>query len=363
MTGLEEHLNGIRVTLATDLYNMSERDILVSVIIVNWNGRSFLKDCLDAITHVSYSNIEIIFVDNASVDDSADFVRKNYPSLKIFVNEENLGVGGGFEIGMKKAMGQAILLLNTDAIVPKKILATLTKVLYSNKKIGAVQPKLVLSPSKKQIDSIGCLFLGNGDLYHIGRERDPNLPEYNKQMEIFSTKGACMLIKKEVVDKTGLFDGDFFAYFEDTDFCIRILLAGYTIVYDPTETVYHKGGATSKSIMHTNILFHSYKNRIYSYLKNFSIKYILRVMPLMLCMYQVACFGYIITGRFTYALAVERGILWNVINIQSILKKRKFVQEHIRKISDDEFIPRLTRSVRLKYYWYQFFGGIEKYKD
>src|SRR3989344_3279011 len=312
---------------------------LISVIIVNWNGKSILKDCLDAITKVNYIKLEILLVDNASVDGSLEFVKKNYPSIKVFVNKENLGVGGGFEVGLRKVKGQAVLLLNTDAIIQKNLLTNLVKVLYSDKKIGAVQPKLVLYPNKNLIDSIGCFFLSTGDLYHFGREKNPNEPPYNKRMEIFSTKGACMLIKTEVLNKIGLFDKDFFAYFEDTDFCIRMLLAG------------------------SNILFHSYKNRINSYLKNFSIKYLVKVLPLMLFLYEIVFFGYILTGRFQYALAVQKGIIWNLINLKSILKNRKYVQENIRKISDDEYIPRLTKNVRLMYYWYQFFGGMEKYKD
>jgi len=329
---------------------------LISVIIVNWNGKSILKDCLDAITKVNYIKLEILLVDNASVDGSLEFVKKNYPSIKVFVNKENLGVGGGFEVGLRKVKGQAVLLL-------KNLLTNLVKVLYSDKKIGAVQPKLVLYPNKNLIDSIGCFFLSTGDLYHFGREKNPNEPPYNKRMEIFSTKGACMLIKTEVLNKIGLFDKDFFAYFEDTDFCIRMLLAGYNILYDPTETVFHRGGYTSKNIMRSNILFHSYKNRINSYLKNFSIKYLVKVLPLMLFLYQIVFFGYILTGRFQYALAVQKGIIWNLINLKSILKKRKYIQKNIRKISDDEYIPRLTKNVDFMYYWYQFFGGLGKYKD
>lgn len=336
---------------------------LISVIIVNWNGKSLLKDCLDAITKVNYKNFEILFVDNSSVDNSVEFVKKNYPSVKVFVNKENLGVGGGFEVGLSKVRGQAVLLLNTDAVVQRNLLTNLVKSLYSDKRIGAVQPKLVLYPNKNLIDSIGCFFLSTGDLYHFGREKDPNAPLYNKRMEIFSTKGACMLIKTEVLHKIGLFDKDFFAYFEDTDFCIRMLLAGYGILYDPIETVFHRGGATSKNIMHSKILFHSYKNRIFSYLKNFSLKYLAKVLPLTLLLYQIAFLGYIFTGRFQYALAVQKGIFWNITNLKSILKKRKYIQENIRKISDDEYVPRLTKSVGLMYYWYQFFGGIEKYKD
>ena len=211
---------------------------LISVIIVNWNGKSILKDCLDAITKVNYKKLEILFVDNASVDGSIEFVKENYPSIKVFVNKENLGVGGGFEVGLRKVKGQAVLLLNTDAIVQKNLLTNLVKVLYSDKKIGAVQPKLVLYQNKNLIDSIGCFFLSTGDLYHFGREKNPNAPLYNKRMEIFSTKGACMLIKTEVLNKTGLFDKVFFAYFEDTDLCKRFWQAKWKVVYYPEVKIY-----------------------------------------------------------------------------------------------------------------------------
>lgn len=340
-----------------------DRQPLVSIIIVNWNGKHLLRECLDAVFGLTYNKFEVVFVDNASEDGSVEFIKTNFPKVKIYVNEKNLGVGGGFEVGLQKVRGEAVLLLNTDAIVSKKLLNSLITVLYSDFAIGAVQPKLVLYPGKKLIDSIGCFFLPNGDLYHIGREKDHSLPIYNKQMEIFSTKGACMIIKTKILKKVGLFDKDFFAYFEDTDLCMRILIAGYKILYDPSETVYHRGGATSKNIMHANILFHSYKNRIYAYLKNFSFLYILRVLPLMIFMYQIAFLGYIITGRFQYALALQKGILWNIVHMDQILKKRRFIQERIRKVSDDEYMPQLTKNVSPMYYWYQFFGGIEKYKD
>lgn len=335
----------------------------VSIIIVNWNGMSFLKDCLDSVSLLQYAEFETIFVDNASSDGSVEFVRKNYPFIKVFVNKENLGVGGGYEVALAKAAGQAVLLLNTDTIFTKDLLTSLVNVLYEDKKIGAVQPKLVLYPNRKLIDSIGCFFLPTGNLYHFGREKDHRLPLYNKRMEIFSTKGACMLVKKEVLDKTGLFDEKFFAYFEDTDFCMRIWMAGYTIVYDPKEIVFHRGGATSKKINQSRILFHAYKNNIYAYIKNFSFEYVIKIVPIMLGMYQLAFFGYIITGKFNYALALQRGILWNIINILSVLRKRRYIQENIREVSDKEFMPRLTKQVSPLYYWYQFFGGMERYKD
>jgi GT2 family glycosyltransferase len=182
-------------------------------------------------------------------------------------------------------------------------------------------------------------------------------------MHVFSAKGACVLFRKSVLEKTGLFDKDYFAYFEETDLCMRIWLAGYSILYIPEAIVYHKGGVTSAKLMRSNILFHSYKNRIFTYVKNLSGKYLLIVLPQIFLIYQAAFVLYVVKGQFGYALAVQRGLLWNLFNLKIILAKRQHVQNVIRKISDDEYLPSVTKRVRLSYYYYQFFGGIENYKD
>lgn len=335
---------------------------LVSVIIVNWNGRKFLDDCLGSLSCIWYKNVEILFVDNVSSDDSVAFVRKNFPKIKIIQNKTNLGLSGGHDVAFEKAKGEAILLLNTDTIVEKNFLTVLVDVLFSDEQYGAVQAKILLL-SKNVIDSIGSFFLPNGNLYHFGREKDPNLTIYNQPMEIFSTKGACMLIKTHVLRKTGLFDKDFFVYFEDTDLCMRIWLSGYKILYTPKAFIYHKGGGASKQMISAYIEFHSYKNRICTYIKNLSIGYLCKVLPVMLFLYEVAAILYILMGRLAVALAIQKAILWNVLHIKDTLAKRKYVQTCIRTVQDNDFLPKLTKPVRVSYYYYQIFGGMEKYTD
>ena len=305
----------------------------------------------------------MITITDASSDDSVAYVTDNFPKIKIIRNKENLGFAEGHEVAFKKAKGKAILILNTDTIVEKNLLDALTKKLYESSVIGAVQPKIVIYPQKNLIDSIGSFFLINGDLYHFGREKDPRLPIYNRPMEIFSAKGACILFKREVLEKTGLFDKDYFAYFEETDLCIRIWLSGYKVVYTPETLVYHKGGASAKKAVSSYIQFHSYKNRICTYIKNLSFKYLCRVMPATILLYECASVFHILKGRFNIAWAIQKAILWNILHIRKILKKRKHIQVKVRKVKDDSFLPKLTRQVKLSYYYYQFFGGMERYRD
>lgn len=335
---------------------------LVSIIIVNWNGRKFLGDCLSSLSAISYKNVEILFVDNASSDDSIDFVKKNFPSAVVIENKKNLGLSEGHDAAFKKLKGELTLLLNPDTIVPKNLIEELIKVLDSEATIGAVQPKLII-PQTNTIDSIGAFFLPSGILYHFGREKNPDLSIYNKQMDIFSTKGACMLIKTKILRKTGIFDKDFFVYYEDTDLCMRIWLSGYRIVYTPALSVYHMGGGSSKQVAQSKILFHSYKNRLLTYLKNLSIKYLLIVIPQTLALYMFAFVFYLLKGEFRVAMIVPKSIFWNIIHFHDTWGKRKFIQNKIRVISDDMYIPKLTKKVRLSYYYYIMTANVKHYKD
>lgn len=335
----------------------------ISVVIVNWNGRKYLNDCLTSLSKVTYKNREVLFIDNASTDDSVVFVKEKFPKIKIIINDRNLGFAQGQEVAFKQAKGDAVLLLSMDTIVEKNLIDELVTSLYAKKDIGCVQPKILLYPQTSLIDSIGSFFLMNGDLYHYGREKSHTLSQYNKPMEIFSAKGACMLIKKEVLKKVGLFDKDYFAYFEETDLCMRIWLAGYKIMYVPNTAIYHTGGGSSKQMASSFILFHSYKNGISTYIKNLSFKYLVRVLPVMISLYQITFLAYFIQGNFSSALAVQKAIGWNIIHLKKLLTKRKKIQDTIRAVSDDTYIPHLTKKVSLAYYYYQFFGGLGKYRD
>src|SRR3989344_3833683 len=179
---------------------------LISIIIVNWNGKKFLKHCLSSLSKISYKNIEVIFVDNASTDSSFEYARKLYPKMKIIQNSKNLGYAEGHEEAFRKCKGSLVLLLSMDTIVKKNFLDELVKVLLSKSDIGAVQPKLLMYPNKNSIDSIGSFYLPNGMLYHYGREKKHLIAKYNNSMEVFSAKGACVLFRKETLKKTRLFD-------------------------------------------------------------------------------------------------------------------------------------------------------------
>lgn len=336
---------------------------LVSIIIVNWNGLRFLDNCLGSLSYIKYKNTEVIFVDNASVDGSVPYVKKHFPKIKILQNKKNLGYAGGHEKAFGISKGELTLLLSTDTIVRPNLLNELVKAIYSEKNIGIVMPKL-LYPNRVIIDSIGSFLLDSGILYHIGRDKDQSKPQYNKSMEIFSGKGACLLCRKDVLKKTGLFDKDYFAYFEETDLCHRVWLSGNKVIYWPYTSVLHTQGGASGQMVRAFILFHSNKNIISTYIKNLSLSYLIKILPLTLILYQCAFLGYLLKGKFGIAWSFQKAIIWNIVNLPSVLRKREFVQDKIRTVSDHYFLPKVMRRVKLSYYYYIFAGrGLSKYSD
>jgi len=338
----------------------------VSVIIVNWNGERVLRGCLDAIYAQEYKNIEVIVVDNNSHDNSVELIKKNYKHVKLVESDTNLGFAGGNNKGLKYVNGDFILLLNSDAIVTMNFLQPLVDKLQSEKEVGVVQPLILYTNNtlhkRGDINSAGTYFLKTGFLYYFGYGKDSDNRKYQKSDFIFTAYGACMLIKKEIIDAIGLFDVDFFMYFEETDFCIRSLLSGWKILYVPESKVYHVGGIAARSYGNSRIYFHSYKNRIASYIKNFELKTLFLTFPVHLLLCEGIAFIYLCTGKFLYFLAVEKAFLWNMRELGSTLRKRREIQENYRKISDDQYLPGLTRYPKLSYYIY-LLRGLQYYKE
>jgi len=335
---------------------------LVSIIIVNWNGRKLLEECLASVfaqkTAVTY---ECIVVDNGSTDRSVLSISRKYPRVRIIKNDKNVGFAEGNNIGCTQARGTYILFLNNDAIVTKGFLSPLVSILKKNPHIGAVQPKIVQYPDTTLIDSVGSYFLPTGFLYHFGHNKKNN-PKYEIASDIFSMKGACMLIRHDVLDRVGIFGNEYFAYFEETDLCHRIWLAGYRIQYVPDSVIYHIGGKTSLTLPSEYIQYHSYKNRIYTYLGNFEIMSLVRILPLHIALCLVISCLYVVTGKFRLGIAIINAILWNLIHISAIFNKRK-IMKNIRVKKDSEYLPHITRTVRPSYYAHLFLTSLKGYED
>lgn len=333
----------------------------VSIIIVNWNGLHYLQKCLPSLEKVNYPNREVIIVDNGSQDGSLEYLKK-FPNIKLIKNKTNLGFAGGNNKALPYVRGDYILLLNNDTIVTKHFITELVREIEKDEKIGVVQGKLISMEDRKRLDSVGAFLTDTGFLYHYGYlQKDQK--KYDKSIYLYTAKGACLMARKEVVKKVGLFDEDFFAYFEESDFCHRVWLAGYTIRYAPKAVVYHKIGGTSNTMRSAFIQFHSFKNRINAYIKNLGTWELIRILPLHLILCEVAAIGFLFLRKPRHFLAVNKAMYWNIVHLSKTLKKREQVQRKIRIKQDKDLMPLLKKQPTFRYYYYLFAKSLVGYED
>ena len=220
---------------------------MISVIIVNYNRKDLLKNCLDSVRMQSVRDIETIVVDNGSSDGSSDMARLGYSEVKLIENKENLYFCRANNQGIKEARGDFILCLNSDCILEKDYIKEALESFKLDGKIGMVSGKL-LRPDKKTIDSTG-LFLGRNRKPLERGYGKPDNGQYKNPGYVFGVSGACMLMKKEMLedikDENGYFDETFEIYYEDLDLCWRAQKKGWKAYYNPEAIAYHERGATA----------------------------------------------------------------------------------------------------------------------
>ncbi len=251
---------------------MAEMDkkLKLSIIIVNYNARNYLKDCISSIKKNVNSDIfEIILVDNDSSDGSVEYIQEQFPEIDIISHKKNLGYAVGNNRGIKKSKGRYILFLNPDTIVFDEAIHFLLKELENNRNAGAVGPALFKGKNKYQI-SFGkkvnfifevfqkCFF----NLYYKLK-----LKHFSLKKEVGWLSGACLMVRKSILDDIGYFDEQFFLYFEDIDLCYRIREEGWKIYYFPRAKVFHEGGA-STSLLNFSFRYEYRKSQIYFYKKH-----------------------------------------------------------------------------------------------
>ena len=227
------------------------REPKVMIVILNWNGKCVTAECLASLKEVDYNNYEILLVDNGSTDRSQEYLRAHYQEITLLENETNLGFAEGNNVGIRHAMnGQAdyILLLNNDTFAHPKFLSELVRVAECNSRIGFVGPKIYYHDWHGQRDVIafagGCVNLWTGKARNIG-ESEKDRGQYQDTREVDFLQGSCLMVKREVIQRIGLLDSTFFAYWEETDWCVRGSKAGYTSVFVPNAKIWHKVAASS----------------------------------------------------------------------------------------------------------------------
>ena len=322
----------------------------VSIIITNYNGMEVLEDCVESVSKIIYPNLEVVLVDDVSIDKSIESVEKYKKKidLRIYRNKVNMGFAGANNEGYRYSKGDYVLLLNNDTTVDKYLITKLVSRFEKDSSIGAGQAKIYLMDKPTHLDNAGAFLTRTGFLSHWGfMKKDAR--EYKEEREIFSAKGACLFTRRSVIKKLGLFDGDFGSYMEETDFCWRVWLAGYKIIYYPETFIHHKVGFTfSKQFNPIVVNYNSFKNRIVTLYKNLDTKNLFFILvPHLILVLGIGLY-YLITLQREKAAMIGKAFWWNIINFLKSAKKRKKVQK-LRKVSDKEMFKIILHKTNLKH--------------
>ena len=316
---------------------------LVSIIIINYNGKSYLEKCLESIKKIKYDNLEIIVVDNNSTDGTMEFLAQNYPSIITLKLDKNYGFAKPNNVAAKIAKGDFLLFLNNDTEVTPNFLTELVQVLVGNDQIGICQ-SLLLKPNG-EIDSSGDFIDTIGVVYN---SKEP----IDKIREISSARGASMIIRKELFLDLEGFDEQFFVSFEDVDLGWRTWIKGYKVAINPKSVVYHHGGKTHDSIK-DEISFHGLKNQLSMKITNFEMKYSISSLLKFFIIFGIRelkiLLDYKIKGKTAMTStkyedtiaakpninAILKALFWIISNSKYLRNKRKKIHGY-RKISTRE---------------------------
>lgn len=268
------------------------------VVIPNWNGGEELSAAVRSLTEQSLTP-HIIVVDNASTDGSLDRIETGFPQVEIIRNSTNRGFAGGVNPGITRAIAlkaQYVAVFNDDAIADKRWLKSLVASLDDNPKLGVVCPK-VLTSDQERLDSTGDYYTIWGLPYPRGR-REYAVNAYDTDTSIFAASGAASLYRVKALKQVGLFDEDFFAYYEDVDLSFRLQLAGWKVAFVPSAKVYHHIGMTSARIKGFTT-YQTMKNLPLLWYKNIPRPYLLQI--------GIRLF---IAQTLFFARAIQRGQGW-----------------------------------------------------
>jgi len=236
----------------------------VTVIVVNWNGKTLLSGCLDGLRKQVYRSFTVILVDNGSNDGSIDFVTNNYPEVEIIALPENLGFSFANNVALKNIHSEHVAFLNNDAVPAPFWLNNLVEAFERCPQAGFAASKMLFQDEPTIIDRAGDSYTTAGAGLLRGRGRSAS--NYNKQEWIFGTCAGSAFFRIEVLRDVGFFDEVFFILYEDVDLSFRAQLRGYKCLYVPEAVVYHKA---SSSIVYDSPIsvYYSHRNLEWVYIK------------------------------------------------------------------------------------------------
>jgi len=303
----------------------------VSVVIINWNGKEHLARCLASLEAQTYRDFEIIIVDNGSTDGSVAFIRERFPEVRLICNEHNLGFARANNQGIAIARGRYVAILNNDTQVEPQWLEALVHAAETHPEIGAFASLVLFNDKRDTVDSAGLTVsvLGHGIQNLLGE----GIEQVSGVREVFGVSATAALFRRELLQDIGLFDEDYFAYYEDVDLAWRARLRGWRALLVPEAVVYHAHSATAGrgSPFKKRLLT---RNRLWTIAKDYHFPAIIFFLPLIVA-FEV---GFAVLSLIKGDVAVSTGLWQGVTGLPGALRKRTAIQSS-RTASFRELAP------------------------
>jgi GT2 family glycosyltransferase len=301
----QDRLHDIEDSITAGIKNLPS----VAIVILNWNGRKFLEQFLPSVTASVYANKRVIVADNASTDDSVEYLRSGWPDVEIISNSSNMGFAKGYNTALAQVQSDYYVLLNSDVEVLPGWITPVIELMEADNSIAACQPKLLAYTNKNQFEYAGA---SGGWLDHFGypfmRGRvfdvcEEDKGQYDSVQQCFWASGAAMFVRASLYHEMGGLDEYFFAHQEEIDLCWRMQLAGYKVFVQPASVVYHLGGGTLPK-GNSRKTFLNFRNNLIMLAKNLSFGTALWKIPFRICLDGISAWKGLLSGDAGYFIAV-----------------------------------------------------------
>ena len=290
---------------------------LISVIVLNYNGKGFLNSCLSSLASQTYSDFEVIVVDNGSRDGSPEYIEENYPWVRLAKNDENLGFAGGTNVGIRAAKGEFVITLNNDSRADSRFIEELIKPM-ADPEVGVCAAKMLFPDGR--INSAGICISRSGAAWDRGMF-EPDRGQYEFVEEVFGACAGAALYRREMLDEIGLFDEDFFLYLEDVDLAFRARLAGWKCLYVPGARVIHHHGGTA-GVGSDLAVYYGNRNIVWYPIKDFPFRLLITSLPFIVARNLAVIPYYALRGQGGVILRSKLDALKGVVKM---MEKRKDV--------------------------------------
>lgn len=283
----------------------------VAVVILNWNGRSFLEKFIPSVIENSPEWVDLVIADNASTDDSVAFLSAWYPHIRLIQLHENLGYAGGYNAALEKIEADYFVLLNSDIEVPPNWIEPVIEYMESDLQVAAAQPKILSWHQRTHFEYAGASGgFSDALAYPFCRGRifnrlEEDTGQYDLAAEVLWATGACLFVRSAAFWAARGFDARFFAHMEEIDLCWRLQNMGKKVAVVPASKVYHVGGGTLPKASPFKT-FLNFRNSLWLMAKNMPAPYFYTLLPVRLGLDLVAALKFFLSGQFADARAVLR---------------------------------------------------------